>query len=199
MCAVKVLVAVAGANDIVTAGLASILRDGSGFELMDVFPAFGVVPDVILYDAIGVEADDGAELHQLVKNQAPVLVVSRDLRPDLAARAMAHGAAAWVSLEADAQEVRKLISAAARGELDPQEGGWEASMPWAEAGLSNREVDVLGGVTKGLSNEEIAQLLGLTHNTIKTYIRAGYRKINVATRAQAVAWCLQHGFEPPSE
>jgi hypothetical protein len=89
MCAVKVLVAVAGANDIVTAGLASILRDGSGFELMDVLPAFGVVPDVIVYDAIGLEADGGVELRRLVKNQAPVLVVSRDLRPDLTARAMA--------------------------------------------------------------------------------------------------------------
>jgi DNA-binding NarL/FixJ family response regulator len=196
---VKILAAVAGAHDIVTAGLASILGEDAGIELMDTFPAFGVVPDVVLYDAIGLEADDGVELYRLVKDlESPVVVVSRDLRPDLAARAMAHGAAGWVSIEADAHEVRQLIHAAARGRLDPQEDGSEAPALGAEAGLSRREVDVLSGVAKGLSNDDIAQLLGLANNTIKTYIRAAYRKIGVSTRSQAVAWCLQHGFEPPT-
>jgi DNA-binding NarL/FixJ family response regulator len=54
----------------------------------------------------------------------------------------------------------------------------------------------LGDIVKGLSNREIGELRALTHNTVKTYIRHTYQKIGVKTRAQAVSWGLQHGFDP---
>ncbi len=73
------------------------------------------------------------------------------------------------------------------------------TQPGALAELSPREIQVLSGITGGLSNAEICALLNLGHNTMKTYIRTAYRKIDVRTRSQAVAWCLQHGFEPPTD
>jgi DNA-binding CsgD family transcriptional regulator len=65
--------------------------------------------------------------------------------------------------------------------------------------LSPREVEVLSLVTQGMSNQEIADRLFLTINTLKSHIRQAYKKIGVSSRAQAVAWCMQHGFAPPDE
>jgi hypothetical protein len=88
----SILVAVAGAHDIVDAGVRTLLADDSGIVVMERFPDFGTIPDVIVYDAIGIEEDGGAEVTALAKeSESAVLVMSRDLRPDLAARAMAHG------------------------------------------------------------------------------------------------------------
>jgi DNA-binding NarL/FixJ family response regulator len=56
---------------------------------------------------------------------------------------------------------------------------------------------VLGLVTAGLSNHEIADTLFLSINSVKTYIRSTYRKMGVATRPQAVLWAIQHGFPTP--
>jgi DNA-binding CsgD family transcriptional regulator len=46
-----------------------------------------------------------------------------------------------------------------------------------------------------VSNQEAADRLYLTINTVKSVIRSAYAKIGVGTRAQAVAWGVDHGFE----
>ena len=46
-----IVVAVAGAGDVVEGGLRSILREARDLEVMDEFPHFGVIPDVVVYDA----------------------------------------------------------------------------------------------------------------------------------------------------
>ena len=73
-----------------------------------------------------------------------------------------------------------------------------ADWPGQAAGLSPRESEVLAFITQGLSNQEIAQTIYLSINSVKTYIRTAYRKIGVASRSQAVGWGMQHGFEPAS-
>ncbi len=67
-----------------------------------------------------------------------------------------------------------------------------------DVGLTPREVDVLALITRGLSNQQIAETTYLSINSVKTYIRTAYRRIGVTSRSQAVVWCLQHGF-PSSE
>jgi len=194
----SILVAVAGAHDIVDAGLRTLLADASEIVIMERFPQFGTIPDVIVYDAIGIEEDGGAEITTLAKeSESAVVVMSRDLRPDLAARAMAHGASGYFSIESDRSDVVDMIRAAARGDLESI--AWEPAELGAEVGLTRREVDVLCGVGLGMSNHDITKLLGLSANTIKSYIRSAYRKMGVQTRAQAVVWCLAHGFEPPAQ
>jgi two-component system, NarL family, response regulator LiaR len=70
--------------------------------------------------------------------------------------------------------------------------------PGQAVGLSPRESEVLAFITQGLSNQEIAQAIYLSINSVKTYIRTAYRKIGVASRSQAVGWGMQHGFAPVS-
>lgn len=64
-------------------------------------------------------------------------------------------------------------------------------------GLSAREVDVLRLVARAYTNQEIADALFLSINTVKTYIRTAYRTIGVNRRTQAVVWAVLH--LPPEE
>lgn len=60
--------------------------------------------------------------------------------------------------------------------------------------LSSREIEIVGLIAQGLSNQDICERLYLSLNTIKSYIRMAYRKMRVRTRAQAVLWALDHGL-----
>jgi DNA-binding NarL/FixJ family response regulator len=192
-----IVVAIAGAGDIVESGLTEILTHAPDVEVRE---GFDVVPNVVVYDAVGILADGGAELSRLMDTHgSAVVVVGRDLRPGLAARAMASGALACVSIEAPADEILDVVRLAGtpgRTATDP------ASTPpglGQEVELTPREVLVLCGIAKGMRNRDIAVLHALSPNTIKSYIRTAYRKMGVTSRAQAVSWCLRHGFEPADE
>jgi len=64
----------------------------------------------------------------------------------------------------------------------------------SDVNLTPREREVLALIVAGLSNSDIAAELHLTPNTVKSFIRTGYAKIGVTTRAQAVGWGVEHGF-----
>jgi len=68
--------------------------------------------------------------------------------------------------------------------------------PGSQEGLTDREAEVLALITQGRSNAEVAALTYLSPNTVKSYIRTIYRKIDVASRTQAVLWGVAHGFTP---
>ena len=68
--------------------------------------------------------------------------------------------------------------------------------PGRTEGLTDREAEVIALVTQGRSNAELAEIMYLSINTVKTYIRSAYRKIGVSTRARAMLWGIEHGFQP---
>jgi NarL family two-component system response regulator LiaR len=84
------------------------------------------------------------------------------------------------------------MSVIQRSDNDADPGTW----PGKQQGLSSRESEVLGLITAGLTNNEIAGKVNLSINSVKSYIRHAYQKMGVETRAQAVAWGYQNGFEP---
>ncbi|MCW2757804.1 MAG: regulatory protein LuxR [Nocardioidaceae bacterium] len=59
--------------------------------------------------------------------------------------------------------------------------------------LSERERDILALIATGFANAEIATEMYISINTIKSYIRSAYRKMNVTSRSQAVIWAIDHG------
>jgi DNA-binding NarL/FixJ family response regulator len=60
--------------------------------------------------------------------------------------------------------------------------------------LSDREMEVLGCVVRGLSNKEIAAMLGISHQTVKNHVTAILRKFGVEDRTQAVVYALKRGW-----
>ena len=64
-----------------------------------------------------------------------------------------------------------------------------------EAHLSQRELDVLKHLVKGLRSKEIGVALGISMDTVNTHVRHIYEKLGVSSRAQATVWYLEH--RPP--
>jgi HD-GYP domain-containing protein (c-di-GMP phosphodiesterase class II) len=62
------------------------------------------------------------------------------------------------------------------------------------AGLTVREVEVLRLLARGLSNKQIAAVLGIAPKTAGSHIEHIYRKIEAANRAQASVFAMQHGL-----
>ena len=159
-----------------------------------------------MYDVIELHEGEGDDLDRFVKDyDSAVVALARDLRPDLAARAVAKGVDACVTLAGDVDEILEVIRSAVAGEGQPDAAGpgHDASGTYAvlgeDAGLTPRETEILQLLTLGLSNQQIAEECFLSINSVKSYIRSAYRRIGATSRSQAVVWCIQHGFEPPGE
>jgi DNA-binding NarL/FixJ family response regulator len=60
--------------------------------------------------------------------------------------------------------------------------------------LSPREIEILGFVSQGLSNKEIASILRISDQTVKNNITSILRKLQVNDRTQAVIYALRHGW-----
>lgn len=60
--------------------------------------------------------------------------------------------------------------------------------------LSSREMEVLLCLTRGLSNKEIANELGISHQTVKNHLTAILRKLGVGDRTQAALYALRQGW-----
>jgi DNA-binding NarL/FixJ family response regulator len=60
--------------------------------------------------------------------------------------------------------------------------------------LSDREMEVLSCVVRGMSNKEVALSLGISHQTVKNHVTSILRKFNVEDRTQAVVYALKHGW-----
>lgn len=60
--------------------------------------------------------------------------------------------------------------------------------------LSDREMEVLSCVVRGMSNKEIAGRLGISHQTVKNHVTAILRKFGVEDRTQAVVYALKRGW-----
>jgi len=58
--------------------------------------------------------------------------------------------------------------------------------------LTARELEVLQLVARGWSNTRIADELGIVEGTVKQHVSSIYTKLNVRSRAEAVAWAWQH-------
>ncbi|MDP2751746.1 MAG: response regulator transcription factor [Rhodocyclaceae bacterium] len=60
--------------------------------------------------------------------------------------------------------------------------------------LSPREREILGFLTKGVSNKEIARALTLAESTVKIHIQGILKKLNMTSRVQAAVYATEHGL-----
>ena len=160
--------------------------------------------DIVLYDSFAQPESDHDEIAALVANPRArrVVVYTWNFHPELIESARRKGAHGYLSKTLPARDLVTSLEAVHAGEVVisdvPPRGRSAVGLDWPGRGegLSDRESEILALITQGKSNAEVAALTYLSPNTIKSYIRTIYRKIDVASRTQAVLWGVEHGFTP---
>jgi DNA-binding NarL/FixJ family response regulator len=94
-----------------------------------------------------------------------------------------------------------LADEAGAGRLDPdavtavvEAAGYAPPRLARPAGLTEREVEVLALLARGLQTKHVARALGISIKTADRHIQNAYRKIGVSTRAAATLFAMEHGL-----
>jgi DNA-binding NarL/FixJ family response regulator len=202
-----ITVALVNDYDIVLMGVANMFeryRDRVVVAELDSNEAVEDAVDIVLYDNFAQPESDRDELAVLVANPRArrVVIYTWNFHPDLISRAQQHGAHGYLSKTLPARELVAALEAVHTGETvissAPPRARSAVGLDWPgrREGLSDRESEILALITQGKSNAEVAALTYLSPNTVKSYIRTIYRKIEAGSRTQAVLWGVKHGFTP---
>ncbi len=110
-------------------------------------------------------------------------IVSRSIAPDLLIRCIRKVAAGETWL--DNQGVNWVIEAY-------RAQAAQLTEPRNRVRLSNKELQIIAGVTQGLRNKDIAQEVGTTEQVVKNYLRKVYDKLGVSDRLELALYCMHH-------
>jgi DNA-binding NarL/FixJ family response regulator len=202
-----ITVALVDDYDVVVIGVANILeryRDRVVIAEIDTNEPVSDPVDIVLYDSFAQPESDRNEISVLVKNPRArrVVVYTWNFHPELIRSAREQGVHGYLSKALPARDLVAALEAVHAGEVvvsDPPRRARSASglnWPGRGEGLTDRESEILALITQGKNNAEVAALTYLSPNTVKSYVRAIYRKINVSSRTQAVLWGVNRGFTP---
>ena len=194
-----VFTAIVDQHEIDVAGVAAVLgRFDDRINVVHYLPQARQELDVILYGVREHQPGHDAELHQLLRDQAATVIVL-GWGPDApqlewALSCGAHGRLSkTMSGEQIVCGVEQIHRDRDRTIVLPHAGHCHPGV--LAAGLTPRELEVLGLITRGRTNQEIADEIYISINSVKTYVRTAYRKIGAIRRAQAVSWGVQHGLD----
>ncbi len=201
-------------NDKLRTTLAKVIDRAEGFHCVSHYPSAEaalqnlpvVKPDVVLMD-INLPGINGVECVRklkvlLPKTQVMMLTVYEDT--DNIFAALAAGASGYMLKRTPAKELLEAIHEVLRGGspmtthiarkvvLSFQQAAAASAKTADELSeLSEREQQVLDLLSQGLIYKEIAEKLQISYETVHTYIRRIYEKLQVRTRTEAVAKFLQ--------
>jgi NarL family two-component system response regulator LiaR len=153
------------------------------------------VSDLTLYEPSAARNRAGAGAPDRFPTR--MVAYSWDCSPHAVSTEMSRGAAGFVSKWVPARRlVRDLLHiSAGKTVIDSWTGREEPSSAGVDQWhLTQRETEVLALIASGKANREIADETNLSINSVKSYIRGAYAKIEVTSRSQAVLWAVQHGL-----
>ena len=149
----------------------------------------GCGADVTLLDVRMPGVDGIAALDEILSDN-PDAKVEEDIF-----RAVTMGAKGYLLKESDPNRLLDAIrTVAAGGSCLPEELRRVYEARAAERGLTSRESEILRYIAKGYSNEEIADMVHLSLNTVKTHVKSILSNLNVSDRAEAVAEGIHRGI-----
>jgi DNA-binding NarL/FixJ family response regulator len=168
---------------------------------------FKLKPNVVVMD-IGLPRQDGIAATQTIKAKQPethIVVLTSHTTENEVIAALSSGADAYCVKGTSVDHLVTAITAAREGAsyLDPQVARCvmdHLKPPFATednpaiAQLSQREMEVLKLMVEGRSNPEIASVLYLSPNTVKTHVRGIMNKLAVDDRVQAAVVALRAGI-----
>jgi len=154
-------------------------------------------PDIALLDLRMPKLDGiGAteKIRALFPDARVILLTSFDREEEIH-RAVKAGVAGYLLKESKLPELSEAIRTVFRGgDWFPREIMELVKERSAQPELSKREVEVLDLVAKGLTNKEIAGVLGFSEDGAKSHLRKIYEKLGVNVRAEAISEALRRGI-----
>jgi two-component system, NarL family, response regulator LiaR len=192
---------------VVREGLRMFLVPEMGFEVVGeaadgrvaVELARALRPDLVLMDLL-LPGLGGVGATAAIRAELPgvqVMVLTSVLDETVIRQAIEAGAAGYLLKETSDEDLRVALRAVAAGQvqLAPQAVRrlLGSRRPGPE-GLSERELEVLEGMAGGKANKEIARDLGLSPETVKTYVKRVLHKLGVRSRTEAAVQALARGL-----
>ena len=197
----KIKVLIADDHSIVRAGLSSIL----GFEdditvvgeaangLQAVERSKALKPDVVIMDLMMPHMNGAEATAQIAADDigTKVIILTTYGSADDIGRAIEAGAAGALIKTVSNDELVSIIRRVANGErcIAPEIRKMLKREPLAPC-LTERQREILASTMRGLTNEEIARQFNITSSGVKQCLSKIYAKLNVANRAEAIAYAL---------
>lgn len=201
-------------------GLRALLSEASDFRVTTLAPSDDVPddllaeePDVLLLDVQVLEREGWGLLNELRRDlpDLTTLIIGDNANDLRVARALELGARGYLLRDAAAEEMANAIRAARSGTialhpllvtqlletLRANEESRQEDEPELQdliEPLSDRELEVLRLITRGMANKQIAGELFITEHTVKFHIRSILGKLGAANRTEAVTLALQRGL-----
>ena len=200
-------------HEVVRLGLKTLIDRHPGFEVVSeasseheaVEKAIDYEPDIVLMD-IRLAGGSGIEACEKITSQLPntkVVMLTSYAEDEMLFSAIRAGAVGYVLKQVGGNEVIRAIESASRGEatLDPtltqrvfdeMRRSIKQEESAAFTDLTNQEMHVLELIAEGKTNREIAEVLYLSEGTVRNYVSGILSKLDVANRAEAAAYAIQH-------
>ena len=175
--------------------LSVVAETGDGLESVALYRR--IHPDVVLMD-LRLPGFSGVEAIQAIRKEFPdarvIVVTTYDTDEDVY-RALQSGAKSYLLKDMFPEQIFDAIRAVYAGtsQLPPQVAD-RLDERLNRKELTQREMDVLELLVRGLSNKEIADNLSLSEAAIKSRLKGLFHKLQVEDRAGAVISALQHGI-----
>jgi len=206
---VTLKILIAEDHTLVSQGLEAMLSMTDDLELADVVDngdaAVATVQeksvDVVLMDVNLGAGINGIEATKQIKKAAPdtkVLVLTMFTDPGTVAEAVKAGADGYLSKGSSRQSVIQAIHDVAEGRavLDPNvtEGVFGRIGGRDQHALTDRELTVLQELADGNATRGVAEHIHVSEETVKTYLKNIYKKLDVRDRTEAVAEAFRRGL-----
>jgi DNA-binding NarL/FixJ family response regulator len=154
-------------------------------------------PDVTIMD-IRLPGMSGIEVIRTIRTTTPsarIFVLSNYEGSEDVHRALEAGAMGYLTKDADADDLVKAILAVSQGRMHMSSPirGLLAGRRGVEE-LTSRELEVLTRLAEGMSNQEIADRLGIAEKTVRIHMTHIFGKLGVVDRTQAVIAAVQRGI-----
>ncbi|MGC9521633.1 MAG: response regulator transcription factor [Anaerolineae bacterium] len=202
-------------HEVVRLGLRTLLSNQSDFAVVDEAASAEEAvektllhhPDVVVMD-IRMPGTNGIEACREIKEQLPdveVIMLTSYAEDEMLFDAISAGAAGYVLKQGGGEELVHAIRRVAEGDalLDPAvtqrvlarvREATRQEQAAAFKDLTDQELRVLGLVSKGYTNKEIAKELFLGEGTVRNYVSSILSKLDLTNRAEAAAYAVRHSL-----